>query len=74
MSKPERIVLTEQQSEHIRQSGVRFAIIHPGSYPATVGRWVVDLIPCDEGTAVKACEVALGRRHAGSLIRAPRGT
>jgi len=60
MSKPLRLVLSEEQSAAIRESGIRFAIVHPGSYPATVGRWVVDLIECDHDQAKGACEVAMG--------------
>jgi hypothetical protein len=60
-SKPFRLVLTEEQSAAIRESGIRFAIIHPDSYPSpTVGRWVVDLVECDVHQANAACRVAMG--------------
>jgi len=60
--KPFRLVLTEEQSTAIRESGIRFAVIHPDSYPSpTVGRWVVDLVECDSATANAACRVAMGR-------------
>lgn len=50
--KPLRLILTAEQSAAIRESGIRFAIIHPDSYPSpTAGRWVVDLIECDAATA-----------------------
>ena len=60
-SKPLRLVLTAEQSAVIRESGIRFAIIHPDSYPSpTVGRWVVDLIECDVHQANAAVRVAMG--------------
>ena len=56
-----RLILTPEQSAVIRESGIRFAVIHPDNYPSpTVGRWVVDLIECDQPTADAACRVALG--------------
>jgi hypothetical protein len=59
--KPLRLVLSEEQSAAIRESGIRFAIIHPDSYPSpTVGRWVVDLVECDQPTADSAVRVARG--------------
>ena len=68
---PERLVLTEAQSEHLRAVGVRFAVVHPGSYPKTPGRFVLDLIPCDCATATEAVEVAMGTKRA-TKPRAPR--
>lgn len=58
--KPLRLILTAEQSAAIRESGIRFAVIHPGSYPATAGRWQIDLIECDQPTAAAAVRVALG--------------
>jgi hypothetical protein len=61
-SKPLRLVLNDAQSAAIRESGIRFAIIHPDSYPSpNVGRWVVDLIECDSATANAAVRVATGQ-------------
>lgn len=61
MNRPFRLILTAEQSAAIRESGIRFAIIHPDSYPSpTVGRWVVDLIECDSATANAAVRVARG--------------
>ncbi len=58
---PLRLVLSEEQSAAIRESGIRFCIIHPDSYPSPhVGKWVVDLVECDSGTANAACRVAQG--------------
>ena len=59
-----RLILTEEQSECIRQSGVRFAVIHPGSYPATAGRFVLDLMSCDYKQAVDAIDVATSKARA----------
>jgi len=59
-----RLVLTEDQSAFIREAGVKFSVIHPGSYPHTVGRFVVDLIECDYQQAVDACAVATGEARA----------
>jgi hypothetical protein len=60
-SKPLRLVLTAEQSAVIRESGIRFAIVHPDSYPSPhVGRWVVDLVECDVHAANAACRVAMG--------------
>ena len=42
-----RLVLSEDQSAFIRESGIKFAVVHPGSYPENAGRFVVDLIECD---------------------------
>lgn len=61
---PLRLVLTVEQSAAIRESGIRFAIIHPGSYPATPGRWVADLFEIDQATAAGAVNVALGTHTA----------
>jgi hypothetical protein len=62
MTKPLRLVLSAEQSAAIRESGIRFAIIHPDSYPSpNVGRWVVDLIECDSSTANAAVRVATGK-------------
>jgi hypothetical protein len=58
---PFRLVLSAEQSAAIRESGIRFAVVHPDSYPSpTVGHWVVDLIECDQPTADAACRVAMG--------------
>ena len=59
-----RLVLSEDQSAFIRESGIKFAVVHPGSYPANVGRYVLDLIPCDYQRAVDACAVAAGEARA----------
>ena len=66
-----RLVLTEDQSAFIRESGIKFAVVHPGSYPANVGRYVLDLIPCDYQTAAAAVEVATGARKPGKRINTP---
>lgn len=54
-----RLVLTEDQSAFIRQSGQRFFVVHPGS-TTDPGRMILDLIPCDYKQAVDACDVAQG--------------
>jgi hypothetical protein len=59
-----RLVLSEDQSAFIRESGIKFAVVHPGSYPANVGRYVLDLIPCDYQRAVDAIAVATGEARA----------
>jgi hypothetical protein len=59
-----RLVLSEDQSAFIRETGVKFAVIHPGSYPHNVGRYVLDLIPCDYQRAVDAVAVASGEAKA----------
>lgn len=60
-----RLVLSAEQSAAIRESGIRFAVIHPDSYPSpTAGRWVVDLVECDSTTANNAVGVALGTHTA----------
>jgi hypothetical protein len=64
MSEPERLVLTEAQSEHLRAVGIRFAVVHPGSYPENVGRFVLDLIPCDYQRAADSVAVAMGTKRA----------
>ena len=61
----ERLVLTEEQSAHIRAEGITFAVVHPGSYPENAGRYVLDLIECDYATASAAVEVAQGKRKPG---------
>ena len=68
---PLRLVLTEEQSAAIRESGIRFAIIHPGSYPATPGLWVADLFEIDQQTAVAACDVAMGKARAAKIKTPP---
>ena len=60
----ERLVLTEDQSAHIRAGGSLFLVVSPGSYPETTGRMVLTLIPCTRDTAAAACEVALGKSRA----------
>ena len=65
MSKPPlRLVLSEEQSAAIRESGIKFAIVHPGSYPTAAGRWVVSLVECTQDEAQAACEVAMGQSKA----------
>jgi hypothetical protein len=59
-----RLVLTEDQSAFIRETGMTFAVVHPGSYPENVGRFVLDLIPCDYQRAVDAVAVASGEAKA----------
>jgi hypothetical protein len=59
-----RLVLSEDQSAFIRESGIKFAVVHPGSYPTNVGRYVLDLIPCDYQRAVDAIAVATGEARA----------
>jgi hypothetical protein len=59
-----RLVLSAEQSAFLRQAGVTFAVVHPGSYPANVGRYVLDLIECDYKRAVDAVEVATGQARA----------
>jgi hypothetical protein len=66
-SKALRLVLTPEQSAAIHESGIRFAVVHPGSYPTNPGRWVVDLIECDQPTADAAVSVAQGRATARML-------
>jgi hypothetical protein len=67
-----RLVLTEDQSAFIRESGIKFAVVHPGSYPENVGRFVVDLIECDYQRAVDAIAVASGEAKATRpRVRAP---
>lgn len=61
-SKPLRLVLSAEQSAAIRESGIRFAVIHPDSFPSpTNGRWLIDLIECDQSVADSAVRVAMGR-------------
>jgi hypothetical protein len=60
-AKPLRLILTAEQSAAIRESGIRFAVIHPESYPSPhVGRWVVDLVECNVHQADAAVRVARG--------------
>ena len=59
-----RLVLSAEHSAFLRQAGVTFAVVHPGSYPANVGRYVLDLIPCDYKRAVDAVAVATGQARA----------
>jgi hypothetical protein len=63
-----RLVLSAEQSAAIRESGIRFAVVHPDSWPSpTVGRWLVELIECDQPTADAACRVALGKARAVTI-------
>jgi hypothetical protein len=67
-----RLLLSAEQSAAIRESGIRFGIIHPDSWPSpTVGRWVVDLIECDVHAANSAVRVALGQARAVNLKKDP---
>lgn len=61
---PERLVLTEGQSEHLRAEGVNFAIVAPGSYPTATGRAVLHLLSIDKKAAEDAIAVALGKAKA----------
>lgn len=66
--KTTRLVLTEGQSEFLRGHGVRFAIVHPSSYPApTAGRLVLDLVEVDAKTGNAAVGVAVGTHRAVKL-------
>ncbi len=68
---PERLVLTEGQSEHLRAEGVNFAIVAPGSYPDSTGRAVLHLLSIDQKAAEDAIAVALEKAKA---IRRRKGT
>jgi len=61
MSDPVRITLTESQRRTITDSGARFLVCHPASYPSKeAGQHVLDLLPCDSEQANKAVAVAKG--------------
>lgn len=62
--KPLRLVLSAEQTAAILESGIRFAIIHPGSWPENPGRWVVDLFEVSVATANAAAGVAMGTHRA----------
>ncbi len=68
-----RLVLTEGQSAFLREAGVRFAVIHPGSYPENPGRHVIDLIECDHKCARDALAVAMGEARAVK-VKTPKAT
>jgi hypothetical protein len=70
MSKPLRLVLTEEQSACIRESGITFAVMGPGSYPGATGRAVLYLFECTQDGARGACEVAMGESTARRIRHA----
>ena len=71
MSKPPlRLVLTDEQSAAIRESGIKFAVMGPGSYPGATRRAVLYLFECDQETAAAACGVATGT-HIARRIKPP---
>jgi hypothetical protein len=65
-----RLVLTEEQSKFIRESGERFFVIHPGS-TTDPGRMILDMIPCDYQQAVAAVRVAKGEATATAKRKTP---
>ena len=69
--KPLRLVLTEEQSACIRESGIRFAVMGPGSYPSATGRAVLYLFECDQETAAAACDVGMGLSKAKRIKPPP---
>lgn len=71
MNRPFRLVLSPEQSAAIRESGIRFAVVHPGSWPDNPGRYVLDLIKCDAATATAAVNVALGLARAHKIKQPP---
>jgi hypothetical protein len=63
-----RLVLSEEQTAAIRESGIRFAVIHPSSWPAPhAGRWVIDCFDCKQPAADAAVRVALGHARAVAI-------
>lgn len=56
-----RLILDEQQTEHLRSHDAQFAVIVPGSYPDAAGKAVLHLVPIDKETADQAIAVALGK-------------
>jgi hypothetical protein len=52
--------LSEEQSAAIRESGITFAVMGPGSSPAATGRSVIYLFECANQQAVDAFGVAIG--------------
>lgn len=59
-TKPIRLVLTEGQTAFIRNHGIRFALVHPGSTEVN-GRMVLDLFEIDREAGNAAVRVALGQ-------------
>lgn len=72
MNQTIKIILTEEQSRIIHAAGEgAFQIIGRGSWPESVGRYVLHLAPVDWQTAIDASEVLLGRMKAVK-IRPPK--
>lgn len=59
-----RITLTDEQSQTLQAAGIRFAIVHPGSYPINPAGYHLDLIACDYQQAAAALSVATGEARA----------
>lgn len=60
-----RLVLTAEQSAALADKArFSFVIIHPGSWPETPGRMVLDLIEIDQPTGDALCRVAMGTHRA----------
>jgi hypothetical protein len=71
--KPPRLILTPEQAAEIQSAGMRFAVafVHPGSYPTTPGKMLIDLIEVDQPTADAALRVARGEARAVRIKQTP---
>lgn len=58
-----RLVLNEGQTAFVRNHGIHFALVHPGSTEVN-GRMVLDLVALDSATANAAIGVAIGTHTA----------
>lgn len=59
-----RLVLSPEQSAEIRDHGINFAVVGPGSYPDSGGLFVAFLFKLDRKTADAAARVAMGKARA----------
>jgi hypothetical protein len=66
MNKPSRILLSEQASRHLTETGERCFIVtsramRGAEEPATMGRWALWLVPCSIQQADAAVRIATGQ-------------
>lgn len=71
-----RILLSEAASDALTAAGEEaFAVVHKSmrtiEAPEEAGRWILHLAPVPFSRAQEACDVLLGRRAAGPVLKKP---
>ena len=67
-----RLLLDQTASDHLTEAGGdAFLIVGRAGHPSDPALWALHVVPVEKGLADKLCEIAMGRRKAGSRVKAP---